>query len=204
MAETDTYLTIKAFSRGVYKEKGSNFIALAYPVRSVAEIKAIIDEIRKEYHGARHHSYAYMLGQKRDNWRTYDDGEPSGTAGKPILGQINTRGLTNVLIVVVRYFGGRLLGPGGLINAYRSAADEALKNSEITEMKIHNFFRLEFDYPLMKVVMKVVKDHNLLTTDQSFEKTCRITIGLAESMTERILELLSRIEGLKTTFLYKD
>jgi uncharacterized YigZ family protein len=204
MAGTDTYLTIKAFSRGLYKEKGSIFIALAHPVRSASDIKTILKETRKEYHSARHHCYAYMLGQKRDTWRTNDDGEPSGTAGKPILGQINSHGLTNVLIVVVRYFGGRLLGTGGLINAYRSAADDALKNGEITEMKVHDFFRLEFGYPVMKDVMKIIKEHDLLTTDQNFGEKCRITVSLSSSASERIHSLFSRIEGLKSTFLYSD
>ena len=204
MAETDTYLTIKAFSQGVYKEKGSTFIAIAHPVRSVADIKAILEEARKEHHGARHHCYAYMLGQKRDTWRTNDDGEPSGTAGKPILGQINSNGLTNVLVIVVRYFGGRLLGTGGLINAYRSAAADALKNCEIAEMKVHDHFRLEFQYPVMKDVMKIVKDHDLLTTDQNFDEVCRITVRIASSATDRLLNLFSRVEGLKTTFLHTD
>ena len=204
MAETDTYLTIKAFSQGVYKEKGSTFIAIAHPVRSVADIKAILEEARKEHHGARHHCYAYMLGQKRDTWRTNDDGEPSGTAGKPILGQINSNGLTNVLVIVVRYFGGRLLGTGGLINAYRSAAADALKNCEIAEMKVHDHFRLEFQYHVMKDVMKIVKDHDLLTTDQNFDEVCRITVRIASSATDRLLNLFSRVEGLKTTFLHTD
>lgn len=204
MAETDTYLTIKAFSQGVYKEKGSTFIAIAHPVRSFADIKAILEEARKEHHGARHHCYAYMLGQKRDTWRTNDDGEPSGTAGKPILGQINSNGLTNVLVIVVRYFGGRLLGTGGLINAYRSAAADALKNCEIAEMKVHDHFRLEFQYHVMKDVMKIVKDHDLLTTDQNFDEVCRITVRIASSATDRLLNLFSRVEGLKTTFLHTD
>ena len=184
MAETDTYLTIKAFSQGVYKEKGSTFIAIAHPVRSVADIKAILEETRKEHHGARHHC--------------------SGTAGKPILGQINSNGLTNVLVIVVRYFGGRLLGTGGLINAYRSAAADALKNCEIAEMKVHDHFRLEFQYPVMKDVMKIVKDHDLLTTDQNFDEVCRITVRIASSATDRLLNLFSRVEGLKTTFLHTD
>lgn len=204
MAETDTYLTIKTFSQGVYKEKGSTFIALAHPVKSAADIKNILEETRKEHHGARHHCYAYVLGQKRDTWRTNDDGEPSGTAGKPILGQINSNGLTNVLVVVVRYFGGRLLGTGGLINAYRSAAADALKNGEITEMKVHDFFMLEFGYPLLKDVMKIIKDHDLLTTDQSFGEMCRITVRIEHSTGDWIYSLFARIEGLKSTFLYTD
>ena len=132
--ESDTYLTIKAFSQGLYKEKGSRFIAIAYPVSTQEEIKSILENIRKEHHSARHHCFAWMLGQNRDTFRVNDDGEPSGSAGKPILGQINSFSLTNILIVVVRYFGGKLLGVSGLINAYRSAAESALINAEIIEM----------------------------------------------------------------------
>ena len=137
MAGSDTYLTIKNFAQGIYKEKGSTFISLAYPVRTVDEIKSILGETKKDHHSARHHCFAYILGQNREIWRSGDDGEPSGTAGKPILTQIRSHGLTNVLIIVVRYFGGRLLGTGGLINAYRSAAADAIKNFEIVKIRLH-------------------------------------------------------------------
>ena len=125
--ESDTYLTIKAFSQGMYKEKGSRFIALAYPVSTQEAIKNILDSVRKEHHSARHHCFAWVLGKKRETFRINDDGEPSGSAGRPIMGQINSSELTNILIVVVRYFGGKLLGVSGLINAYRSAAESAIK-----------------------------------------------------------------------------
>lgn len=202
MAGSDTYLTIRNFAQGSYKEKGSTFISLAYPVRTVDEIKSILGETRKDHHSARHHCFAYILGQNREIWRSGDDGEPSGTAGKPILGQIRAHGLTNVLIVVVRYFGGRLLGTGGLINAYRSAAADAIKNCEIVKIRLHDFFMVEFQYHGMSSVMKIVRDHDLDITGQEFGETCRITIKVEKSSAQSILSLLSRIGGLKYTFLY--
>ena len=200
MIDSDTYLTIKAFSQGFYREKGSRFVALAYPVTSAGEIKTILEKARKEYHDARHHCFAYILGQKRETWRISDDGEPSGTAGKPILGQINSYGLTNILIIVIRYFGGRLLGVSGLINAYRSAAASAIVNGEIIKMTIHEFFKLEFPYLSMNDVMKIIKDEGIIQSDQKFEEICRMTISFRRSSSERILYLLSQIEGLKYTY----
>jgi len=195
--ESDTYLTIRAFSQGLYKEKGSRFIALAYPVTTREEIRNIIDEIRKEHHSARHHCFAWMLGRERQAYRVSDDGEPSGSAGKPILGQINSLELTNILVVVVRYFGGKLLGVSGLINAYRSAAESAINNSEIVEVHIQDYFELVFPYSSINQVMKVIKDEEISQSQQKFETECRITINFRSSARERILNSLSRINGLK-------
>jgi len=195
--ESDTYLTIKAFSQGIYKEKGSRFIALAYPVSTREEIKNILDEVRKEHHSARHHCFAWMLGRERETYRASDDGEPSGSAGKPILGQINSHELTDILVVVVRYFGGKLLGVSGLINAYRSAAESAINNSEITELHIQDHYELVFPYSLMNEVMKVIKDEEISQSKQQFETVCRMTISFRRSARERILSSLSRISGLK-------
>lgn len=197
--EPDTYLTVKAFSEGLYKEKGSRFIAMAWPVTNQEEIKSILDRVRKEHHSARHHCYAWMLGQSRENFRVNDDGEPSGSAGKPILGQINAFQVTNVLIVVVRYFGGKLLGVSGLINAYRSAAESALKNGEITEHIIQDYFELNFPYACVNDVMKVIKDEDAGQSKQKFELECHMTINFRTSVRERMLNALSRIEGLKYT-----
>jgi len=194
--ETDTYLTIKAFSQGVYKDKGSRFIAYAYPVSSTDEIKIILEDVRKEYHDARHHCFAYMLGQDRQTWRVSDDGEPSGTAGRPILGQINSFGLTNILIIVTRYFGGKLLGISGLINAYRSAAEAAIINGEIIEKVIRDFFELRFPYSSMSDVMKIIKDEGLAQSEQRFDQTCRLIVSFKHSSRERIINLFSRVEGL--------
>jgi uncharacterized YigZ family protein len=195
--ESDTYLTIKDFSQGLFKEKGSRFIALAYPVTSQEEIKTILQNIRKEHHAARHHCFAWILGQKRQTYRVSDDGEPSGTAGKSILGRINAFELTNILIIVVRYFGGKLLGVSGLINAYRSAAEAAINNSQIAEMSIMDYFELIFSYSSINDVMKIIKDNEISQSDQKFELECRMTINFKTSDRENILNALTRIEGLR-------
>lgn len=199
--ESDSYTTIKSSSQGIYKEKGSRFISFAYPVSDQEEIKPIIDKIRKEYHNARHHSYAYMIGFERIIWRANDDGEPSGTAGKPILGQINSFGLTNILIIVIRYFGGTLLGTSGLINAYKTAAYEAIKNSEIIECAVKNYYKIEFPYSSMNNVMKVLKDDNIGQTDQVFGSDCSINISFRLAMKENVLKKFSTIEDIKLMYI---
>src|SRR5688572_4417432 len=143
------YLTLQAATRGIYKEKGSKFLAFAWPVNTEFEIKEKIDGLRKEYYDARHHCYAWMLGAEKNHFRAFDDGEPNHSAGDPILGQIRSKGITNVLIVVVRYFGGVKLGVGGLINAYKTAAENALNNSAIVEIEISENVNLQFDYLIL-------------------------------------------------------
>ena len=164
--ESDSYITIKSSSEGIYKEKGSRFMAFAFPVSNQEEIKPIIDKIRKEHHEARHHCYAYMIGPERMTWRVNDDGEPSGTAGRPILGQINSFGLTNILIVVSRYFGGTLLLVSGLINAYRSASADAIKNGEIIECTMQEFYEITYQYISMNAVMTILKEEDIAQSDQ--------------------------------------
>ncbi len=181
---------------GIYKEKGSRFISLARQVTGVDEIKPIIDSCKKEYHDARHHCYAYMIGHDRKIWRINDDGEPSGTAGKPILGQINSFELTNILIVVIRYFGGTRLGLSGLINAYRSASSDAIKNSRIIECTVKEYYEIKFLYSSMNEVMKLIKDENIFHTDQKFDTECSIKIGFRLSAKERVLAKLAHIENL--------
>jgi len=195
--ESDTYLTIKAFSQGLYREKGSRFIALAWPVKNQEEIKSILENIRKEHHSARHHCFAWMIGHERQMFRVNDDGEPSGSAGKPILGQINSYNLTNILIVVARYFGGKLLGVSGLINAYRSASESALKNAGIIELCNKDYYELRFPYSAINDVMKVIKDEEAGQSEQIIELECRIIINFRTSSRERILNSLSRIGGLR-------
>ncbi len=199
--ESDSYTTIKSASRGIFKEKGSHFLAFAYPVSNLEEIKQIIDKIRKENHEARHHCYAYMIGHERRVWRINDDGEPSGTAGRPILGQINSFGLTNILIVVSRHFGGTLLGVSGLINAYRSAAYSAIQNAEIIESTLQEFFDITFPYSSMNDVMKILKEEEMGQSDQSFNLECRIKVNFRASARERILNRLSRIDGINYRYL---
>ena len=199
--ESDSYLTIKSYSQGIFKEKGSRFIAFAYPASNQEEIKPIVDKIRKEHHEAKHHCYAYMIGHERMIWRVNDDGEPSGTAGKPILGQINSFGLTDILIVVIRYFGGTLLGVSGLINAYRSATESAINNAEIIERTVQEFYEITYPYGSMNDVMKTLKEEKTGQSDQYFDLECCIKVSFRASAREKILNRLSRIEGLKYRFI---
>jgi uncharacterized YigZ family protein len=199
--KSDSYITIKSASSGIYKEKGSRFIAFACPVSDQDDIKPIIEKIRKEHHEARHHCYAYMLGQQRIIWRVNDDGEPSGTAGRPILGQINSFGLTNILIVVSRHFGGTLLGVSGLINAYRSAAAAAISNGEIIECTLKEFYEITYPYISMNDVMKILKEEDIDQSDQLFDLECRIILNFRASESDKILSRLTRIEGLKYRYL---
>ncbi|HCC71617.1 MAG TPA: YigZ family protein [Bacteroidales bacterium] len=193
----DEYKSISKQSTGRFKDRGSKFIGIAVPVVSDDEIRGILENIRKQYHDARHHCYAYKLGTTDDNWRVNDDGEPSGTAGNPILGQIRSFGLTNILIIVVRYFGGTLLGTGGLINAYRSAAKEALQNAEIIKKTIDCRYNLHFPYTSMNDVMRIVKEENMEQTDQVFEMDCSMKIRFRASLEKKIKTRLELIDKLK-------
>lgn len=189
----DTFLSLKHESEGLYKEKGSKFLAFAYPVSDEQEIKEKLDTLRKKYYDARHHCYAYMLGKNRGNFRANDDGEPNHSAGDPILGQIRSNELTNVLIVVIRYFGGTKLGVGGLISAYKTAALEAiLANEIITEIVTHNI-RFTFDYVDMNDVMKLIKEFELTIKQQDFDNTCRMTIQVREANYDKVLAILQAV-----------
>jgi len=197
----DEYYTLKGESTGLFKDKGSRFLAFAWPVRTEEEIKVHLDTLRKEYHDARHHCYAWRLGWDKQHFRANDDGEPGNSAGKPILGQIQSFDLTNVLIVVVRYFGGTLLGVGGLIQAYRSAAQDAISNGEIiTALVMHNY-RVSFPYSDMNHVMKVIKDHDLEQSEQLFESSCSLLIGVRKSLAETVVEKLSKSDTCKLEFI---
>jgi uncharacterized YigZ family protein len=201
MAAADTYKTIRSVSRGIYKNKSSKFVAAAFPIFEEDEIKPIIEDIRKEHHVAKHHGYAYILGHDGLTWRANDDGEPTGTAGRPILGQIRSRGLTNVLIIVSRYFGGTLLGISGLINAYKSAAGYALEDAEIIDHIIHESYEVKYPYPAMNDVMKIIKEENITQSGHFFDLECTIILNFRSSARERILTRLSRIEGLTHRFI---
>lgn len=173
---TDRFKTISEKSEGLYKEKGSKFLAFAYPVMNESEIRDILEELRRKYHDARHHCYAWQLGVDQPISRANDDGEPSYSAGKPILGQIHSFGLTNVLVVVVRYFGGILLGVGGLIAAYREAARDAIENASIVDKKIFRTFLIGFEYPLMNDIMSIIKENKIKPFDQDFNISCSMKI----------------------------
>jgi uncharacterized YigZ family protein len=182
-----TYNTISSSSEGIYREKGSKFLAFAIPVSNVDEIKEILKDFRKKYYDARHVCYAYMLGTERIDFRVNDDGEPTGTAGRPILGQINSLNLTNILVVVVRYFGGILLGTGGLITAYKEAAADALQNATIVEKEVTSIYILNFDYLVMNDVMQIIKMYNIAILSQQFEEKCRMKIEVPRQIEELIV-----------------
>ena len=192
----DTYLTVARLSEGLYKEKMSKFISFAVPVSTLDEAKEAIARYQKEYYDARHVCWAYMLGHERTNFRSNDNGEPSGTAGKPILGQINSAGLTDILIIVVRYFGGIKLGTSGLIVAYREAAAEAIAANEIVERQVEDEVRFGFEYPLMNEVMRIVKEENPTIISQLFDMDCEMTLRIRRSLMENLKNRLSKIDGL--------
>ena len=190
---SDTYLTIQDKSEGIYTEKRSKFLAFAHPVETIDEIKDLITDYKKKYYDARHVCYAYMLGPEKTDFRVNDDGEPSSTAGKPILGQINSRELTNILVVVIRYFGGVKLGTSGLIVAYREAAAEALSAATVIEKTIEETVTFTFPYVMMNSVMRVVKELNPRIVEQKYDETCIITLAIKRSMAPMLEERLNKL-----------
>lgn len=193
----DLYTTISNSTTGEFKDRGSKFLAYAYAVYSPDDIKNKLNIVKKLHPKARHHCFSWRLGTDGTQFRANDDGEPSGTAGRPILGQIDSFGLTNVLIVVVRYFGGTKLGVPGLINAYKSAAKDALQQAQTIEKTIDNIYRLSFGYDIMSDVMNFVKKMNLHVRKQDFTETGLIEFAIRQSESENILVQIKKIEGLK-------
>lgn len=190
----DTYKTIAQPSESIYTEKRSKFIAIALPVRTHEGIKAYLETYQKKYYDARHVCYAYMLGHERKDFRANDNGEPSGTAGKPILGQINSNGLTDTLIIVVRYFGGIKLGTSGLIVAYRAAAAQALASATIIEKTIDEEVTVLFEYPFMNDIMRIVKEEEPEIVRQSYDMDCSMTLRIRRSMMPRLRARLEKVE----------
>jgi uncharacterized YigZ family protein len=193
----DSYKTIKAISEGSFKDKGSKFLAFAFPVENEEEINKYRAELRKKYFDARHHVYAFCVGADKSVFRSSDDGEPSNSSGPPVLGQIRSFDLTNILIVVVRYFGGTKLGIPGLINAYKSAAKDAIEHAEIIEKNVEVPLILKFEYPLMNDVMKVLKSDGVHIIHQQFDSDCMIDLNIAKKNYNLILDLLEKIPKLK-------
>ncbi len=193
----DSYKTIDAPAQGYIVEKKSKFISHIIPVTSVDKIKPIVEEYRKKYYDARHVCWAYMLGVEREEFRANDDGEPSGTAGRPILGQINSFELTNVLILVIRYFGGTLLGTSGLIKAYKEAAADAINNACIVEKKIEDTLEIKFDYSLLNEVMRVLKQVDDVHWTQDFNADCQMRLYVIKSQSEILYNKMSAIYGVK-------
>jgi uncharacterized YigZ family protein len=196
MAEIkDTYTSIASPSRGLYKDQGSRFISFAFPVETESQVKELVDSLKKEYHDARHHCYAYRLGLDGSKYRMNDDGEPSSTAGRPIMSQIDSAGLSDVLIVVVRYFGGIKLGVPGLIKAYKTAAQDALSQARRIEKTAAVIYHIEFDYQNMEQVMRALKDMDIPQSGQSFGQSCsmdiRVRLSQEEELKKRLVKYLS-------------
>lgn len=190
----DEYKTIENTGEGYYTEKRSKFLAFAHHVETVDEAMDIVKQYRKKYYDARHCCYAYMIGPERDVFRANDDGEPSSTAGKPILGQINSNELTNILIIVVRYYGGVNLGTGGLIVAYRTAAADAIAHSKIEERLVEEEVKYDFTYPMMNSVMRITKEMPVRIVDQHFDNTCSITLAIRKSLVQQLKDRLSKLD----------
>ena len=190
---TDIYKTIAQKSEGTYTEKRSKFLAFAHPVETLDQIKELIEGYKKKYYDARHVCYAYMLGADRATFRANDDGEPSSTAGKPILGQINSKELTNIIVVVIRYFGGVKLGTSGLIISYKDATIAALSNADVIEKQVEELISYTFPYVMMNSVMKVVKELNPQIVSQTYEQTCQITLSIRRSMAPILQERLNKL-----------
>lgn len=193
----ESFKTIAAPAQGLYKEKGSKFLSFALPVKDTEEVKSIISSYRKEYYDARHVCYAYMLGAQKVDFRANDDGEPSGTAGRPIHGQIKSRELTNVLVIVVRYFGGVLLGTGGLITAYKEAAADALNQAQIVEKTVDCFFTILFDYPFMEQVMSAIKESDTQILQEEFAEKCTLNCSVSLHDKEQLIGKLAKVGEVK-------
>ena len=193
----DSYKSIAAPSEGLFKDNGSRFIARAYPVETEEEVKEIVASLKKEFYDARHHVYAYRLGYKGDRFRANDDGEPSGSSGRPVLGQIDSNGLSDILVVVIRYFGGIKLGIPGLIRAYKTSTADAIANAEIVEKIASRMYRVSFGYMGMNSVMKVFKDMGLEQKNQKFDMECTLDTSVRLSLVDTFLERMGDVEGCR-------
>lgn len=193
----DTYKTVKETAQGLFTEKKSKFIGYIIPVNTVEDVKQKLEKYKKEYYDARHICWAYMLGADRLEYRSNDDGEPSGTAGKPILGQINSNDLTNVLLLVVRYFGGIKLGTSGLIASYKGAAIETILNAEIIEKTVDVDISFSFEYPFMNDVMKVVKDLEPTILEQKYDVDCSMILRVRKSLLQQLEQRLANVDTLR-------
>lgn len=189
----DSFFTINKPSQGLYKDKGSKFISLAFPVTSEDEINELLYTLKKEYHDARHHCFAWKLGPTGEKYRINDDGEPSGTGGKPVLGQINAKQLTNILVVVIRYFGGILLGTGGLIKAYREAAADALRHAVISEQYVRDTYRVSCNYQNLKLISKIIEEYKGEQSDRDFSEKCSLTVSLRQSYSQKFVDSINRL-----------
>ena len=197
----DTYKTIRIPAEGIFKDRGSKFLAYAYPIEHENEVKPLVENLKKEHFKAVHHCYAYRLGLDRSNFRVNDDGEPSGTAGKPILNTLLSQDLTNILVIVVRYFGGTLLGVPGLINAYKSATIEVLGVADIFEKTVNDVYNVSFEFVQMNDVMKVVKEFSLKIRNQTFDNQCTMELEFRKTLTNQVIGKLEKIDGIVVEYL---
>ena len=197
----DQYKTIKSPSEGLFKDKGSKFLAFAFPFEDENELKIYIEPLRKEHFKAVHFCYAYRLGMERNNFRINDDGEPSGSAGRPILNVLLSKEITNILVVVVRYWGGTLLGVPGLINAYKSATEEAIASAEIIEKTVNEVYQITFAYVQMNEVMKIVKDYALKIRYQQFDNQCVMEVEFRQNICSQVLEKFDKIEEILVEYV---
>ena len=198
----DTFFTIEKPAEGIFRDRGSKFIAYAYPVKSDSDIKDIIVKLKAEHTKANHHCWAIRWGTDRSVFRLNDDGEPSGTAGRPILNVLLSRNLTNVAVVVVRYFGGTLLGVPGLINAYKKATEEALGAAAIIEKTVNDIYTITFNYLQMNEVMRVIKEDNIAIIHQQFDNDCAVKVSIRKMMVNQTVSKLDKLPGLKITYNY--
>lgn len=201
MVFEDTYKTIKAPVEGLFKDRGSKFLAYTYPIEHENEVKPLVENLKKEHFKAVHHCYAYRLGLDRNNFRVNDDGEPSGTAGRPILNTLLSQDITNILVVVVRYFGGTLLGVPGLINAYKSATVEALTVADIYEKTVNDIYNVSFEFVQMNDVMKVVKEFSLKIRNQTYDNQCTMELEFRKTLTNQVIGKLEKIDGISVEYL---
>lgn len=197
----DTYYTINDTAEGIFRDKGSKFIAYAYPFKDENKLKEIIAELKSLHPKARHHCWAYRLSPDRSVFRVNDDGEPSSTAGRPILNALLSKDVTNILVVVVRYFGGTLLGVPGLINAYKTATQEALEAATIVEKTVNDVYQIDFEYLAMNDVMRVIKDENLTVLEQQFDNACTMTVEMRKMQVNAFVQKMEKIEGAHITYL---
>jgi len=197
----DTYRTIAAPAEGAYRDKGSKFLAYAYPLKDEAAVKEQVNLLKSHHPKARHHCWAYRLTQDRSVFRINDDGEPSGTAGRPILNTLLSNDVTNILVVVVRYFGGTLLGVPGLIHAYKTATQEALSVANIVELTVNDVYRVAFGYEQLNDIMRIVKDENLTVVKQDFDNRCILEMEIRQLQVGRVLGRLEKVEGVDVVFL---
>jgi uncharacterized YigZ family protein len=196
----DTYQTIEKPTESLFRDRGSKFLGFAYPINSENDIKGIVAKLKAEHPKANHHCWAVRLSIDRSVFRVNDDGEPSGTAGRPILNTLLSKDLTNILVVVVRYFGGTLLGVPGLINAYKVATEEALKQAVIIQKTVNDIYTITFDYLQMNDVMRIIKDDNLVVLEQQFDNDCSMQLSIRKTQVEQTLGKLGKVSGLKSRY----